>query len=270
MGELGESGCYFETVQSIPFRTLCESLKDVLIDGIFKLSPNGISLVSMDNTKSIIVQMLLFKKYIERYECSDTYFISINLAVLYKVIKTLTTQDSVVITYLASRPDILTVSINSIEKRSKNKYCINLLKIDKNEELTFSIDKFHTIIQMSSYLFQKTCKDLLNTGGNHIEICTKDDSIIFKSNDNLLAAELSLYETNEGLKFKKKEHLSSDLLSYGQFKLRHLITFTKCTTLCPVVTLYLMEGYPIVLQYSVANLGIIRYCVASLLQEEIT
>ena len=268
MEELRERGCYFETVQSIPFRTLCESLKDVLIDGVFKLAPSGISLVSLDNTKSIVVQVLLFKKCIERYECDDTYYISVNLAVLYKVIKTLTTQDSLVITYTEQTPDILTVVINSIEKRSKNKYNIKLLKVNTNEELTFSVDNFHTIIQMSSYLFQKTCKDLLNTGGTHIEICTKDKCIVFKSDDNVLAAELSLYETTEGLKFQKRETSDTESSSYGMFKLRHLITFTKCTTLCQVVTMYLMEKYPLVLQYSVANLGIIRYCVASLADGE--
>ena len=147
-------------------------------------------------------------------------------------------------------------------------YNIKLLKVSTNEELTFSVDNFHTIIQMSSYLFQKTCKDLLNTGGSHIEICTKDNCIVFKSNDNTLAAELSLYETTEGLKFQKKEHTTAECRSFGQFRLRHLITFTKCTTLCQVVTLYLMESYPLVLQYSIANLGIIRYCVASLMDDE--
>jgi len=260
----GEKGFVFETVQSIPFRTMTESLKEVLVDATFKFTPNGVELVSMDNTKCIIVQLLLFGKSIERYICDGEYKIGLNLNTFFKVIKTITTADSIMFTYYEKQPYSLHISINSIEKRSKNKYTMQLLDIDEKEELIFQIDSFDTVLQMQSYYFQKTCKDLLNTGGTHVEISTTKDCISFKSNDTLLQSELSLYETTEGLRFKKQNKENEGHVSYGTFTLKHLITFTKCTTLCPVVTLYLMHGYPLVLQYAVANLGLIRYCVASL------
>ncbi len=273
MSELtGERGFLFESVQSIPFRTMTESLKEVLVDAVFKFCPAGVSLVSMDNTKSIIVQLLLFSRSIERYACDDTYYVGLNLNCFFKIIKTLTTQDSLMFIYKEAEPYVLEIYINSIEKRSKNKYTIQLLDINMEEELTFEIESFNTVLQMQSYYFQKTVKDLLNTGGVKVEILTKFEnsgsSIIFKSNDNMLQSELALYETTEGLRFKKKSEKSPETCtSYGVFTLKHLITFTKCTTLCPVVTLYLMQGYPLVLQYSVANLGLIRYCIASLEKE---
>ena len=264
---IGERGFVFESVQSIPFRTMTESLKEVLVDAVFRFTPSGVSLIAMDNTKSIIVQLLLFSKSIERYACDGDYFVGLNLNTFFKVIKTITTADSIMFTYYEKNPYQLEIAINSIEKRSTNKYTMQLLDIDRSEELTFEIDNFDTVLQMQSYYFQKTCKDLMNTGGTQVEIATKDDCIIFKSNDNLLQSELSLYETSEGLRFKKKNAVDSKFTSYGVFTLKHLITFTKCTTLCPVVTLYLMRGYPLVLQYSVANLGLIRYCIASLDQD---
>ena len=58
--DVDESGFYLETVQSIPFRTMTESLKEILVDGIFQFTSKGVSLVSMDNSKSVIVQLLLF------------------------------------------------------------------------------------------------------------------------------------------------------------------------------------------------------------------
>ena len=264
----GGKGFLMETVQSIPFRTMTESLKEVLVDCVFKFNAKGVSLVAMDNTKSIIVQMLLFEQYIERYKCDSEYFIAINLNTFYKVIKTITTADSIMFTYKESDPYILNIYINSIEKRSKNLYQMQLLNIQMKEELVFEIEDFNTVLQMQSLYFQKTCKDLINTGGVHVEICTDNESVIFKSEYNQLSSELALYETTEGLRFKKKE--TTGRVSYGTFTLKHLITFTKCTTLCPVVTLYLMVGYPLVLQYSVANLGIIRYCIASLADNEKT
>ena len=209
MSELmDEKGFLFESVQSIPFRTMTESLKEVLVDAVFKFCPAGVSLVAMDNTKSIVVQLLLFARSIERYACDDTYYIGLNLNCFFKIIKTLTTQDSLQFVYKESNPYYMDILIHSIEKRSKNKYTIQLLDINISEELTFEIDSFNTVLQMQSYYFQKTVKDLLNTGGTTVEIATKTDSesgscIIFKSNDNMLQSELALYETTEGLRFKK-------------------------------------------------------------------
>tara|TARA_B100001287_G_C22684584_1_gene532498 strand:+ start:784 stop:1593 length:810 start_codon:yes stop_codon:yes gene_type:complete len=260
-------GFLFETVQSIPFRTCCESLKEILVDCVFKFTPNGVSVVSMDNTKSIIVQLLLFKDNIERYYCDDEYYIAVNLNCFYKVIKTITTADAIAFKYTVKEPSKLTISIESIEKRSKNTYKMQLLQHEQEEELTFDVTGFDTVLQMQSLYFQKTCKDLLNTGGTYVELLTSNDCVIFKSDDNLLSSELSLYETAEGFRFKKKP-ATEETVSYGIFTLRHLVTFTKASTLCPIVTLYLQREMPLVLQYQVANLGIVRYCIASLDESE--
>ena len=266
-------GFLFETVQSIPFRTMTESLKEILVDCVFKFTPNGVSVVSMDNTKSIIVQLLLFSNQIERYSCDDDYYIGVNLNTFFKVIKTITTADAIAFKYNSYDPKILNITIESIEKRSKNTYKMQLMEIDEPEELTFDITVFDTVLQMQSYYFQKTCKDLINTGGVYVELLTTSECVIFKSDDSLLSCELSLYETSEGFRFRKnpqKEQGEDAPVSYGVFTLKHLVTFTKCTTLCPVVTLYLHHEMPLVLQYQVANLGIIRYCIASLDDSETT
>ena len=141
-------GFLFETVQSIPFRTMTESLKEILVDCVFKFTPKGVSVVSMDNTKSIIVQLLLFKENIERYQCDDDYYLGINLNTFFKVIKTITTADAIAFRYTTDDPKYLSISIESIEKRSKNTYKMQLLQFDTKEELTFDITSFDTVLQM--------------------------------------------------------------------------------------------------------------------------
>ena len=261
-------GFEFETVQSIPFRTCIESLKEVLIDTTWRFHPEGVDLVCMDNTKSIIVQLKLFKSHIERYHSTKAYEVSFNLNMFFKIVKTVTTADSIILRYSENDPYILTTSIESIEKRSINTYRMKLLEMHNMETLTFDVDKFNTVLQMQSTYFQKICKDLINTGGRYVEITVKNSSVSFKSKDSLLETEMELFETLEGLNFKKKETCETPQ-TYGQFLLKYLITFTKCTTLCPVVNLYLHKDYPLVLQYSVANLGIIRFCVAALESNEV-
>ena len=97
---------------------------------------------------------------------------------------------------------------------------------------------------MSEYAVAE--KEVLNTIENDPLLKLKDRELDLKARDN-----------------QRKEEETEDV-NYGSFQLKSLITFTKCTTLCPVVTLYLMKNYPLVLQYNVAGLGIIRFCIASL------
>ncbi len=248
---------------------MVEGLKEVLIDTTWQFHPDGIDLVAMDNTKSIIVQLKLFKTHIERYSCSKTYHVSFSLVTFFKVVKTVTTSDSIILRYSEDDPFVMTISIQSIEKRSVNSYKMKLLDMKSDTILKFDVDQFTTLLQMQSSYFQKICKDLLNTGGKYVQISVRDNCVSFKSNDSLLQTEMALFETNEGLKFVKTSQADdSSVTTYGQFLLRHLITFTKCTTLCPVVNLYLMPDLPLVLQYSVANLGLVRFCVAALEENE--
>ena len=48
----------------------------------------------------------------------------------------------------------------------------------------------------------------------------------------------------------------------GVFNLKYLVMFTKCTNLSSVVELYLKNDYPLIIQYSVGSLGLIKLCLA--------
>jgi hypothetical protein len=48
----------------------------------------------------------------------------------------------------------------------------------------------------------------------------------------------------------------------GIFQLKHLVLFTKCTSLCPSIEMYLKNDYPLILKYTVANLGEVKLVLA--------
>ena len=48
----------------------------------------------------------------------------------------------------------------------------------------------------------------------------------------------------------------------GVFQLKHLVLFTKCTSLCPSIEMYLKNDYPLILKYTVANLGEVKLVLA--------
>jgi hypothetical protein len=50
----------------------------------------------------------------------------------------------------------------------------------------------------------------------------------------------------------------------GEFSLKNLGYFIKCTNLCSQIEVYLENDLPLVVKYNVASLGEIKLCVSSL------
>ena len=60
---------------------------------------------------------------------------------------------------------------------------------------------------------------------------------------------------------EKKESEKGKIL-VGTYPLKYLNLCTKSSGLCPTVEIYLKETFPLLLMYSVANLGQIRFGIA--------
>ena len=50
----------------------------------------------------------------------------------------------------------------------------------------------------------------------------------------------------------------------GEFSLKNLGYFIKCTNLCNQIEIYLENDLPLVVKYSVASLGEIKLCLAQI------
>ena len=50
----------------------------------------------------------------------------------------------------------------------------------------------------------------------------------------------------------------------GEFSLKNLGYFIKCTNLCNQIEMYLENDLPLIIKYNVASLGEIKLCLAQL------
>ena len=71
---------------------------------------------------------------------------------------------------------------------------------------------------------------------------------------------LSEPNNNSGLQFKQIQNEAEP--TQGEFSLKYLILFTKCTNLCQQINLYINNDYPLIIRYLVASLGDIKLCLA--------
>jgi proliferating cell nuclear antigen len=257
-----DSVLFIKTIQTGAFKTLFNALKDIIIECNLIFTPEGIKIVNMDKTQTVVVYLDLPADKFEEYVCTcEKILICINLQHFVRVLGWLDTNDTLVM-YIDNKHyddgfvSSLTIRIES--KAINQIWTTNLHVVDAaSEDTHFPEMKFTTEITMPSIDFQKNIRALSNLT-NKIEIKAVGDELNFNCSgqvaDSNIMRPSSVSSTN-------KEGGSMEVVQ-GVFSSRTLSNFIKCTNLCPQIVLYLGNNLPLVVQYSVANLGILRLCLA--------
>lgn len=247
-----------QTVQSSAFRTLVEALKDILTDCNFIIDETGIKLIATDNSHSVLIHMKLQAENFDIYECKEKITIGINMNNLYKLIKTMSNNDTLGLFMCEEDTNVLCIRLDNKDKNSSTVYRLNLLDIDQ-ENINIPPASFDTELTLPSGDFQKLIRDMMNIGEN-VEIKSVGSTMYFSCNGDFASQETTLCETNNGLQFSQSANEENPI--QGIFSLKYLSLFTKCTNLCNQIQLYIKNDYPLIIQYSIASLGIIKLCLA--------
>jgi proliferating cell nuclear antigen len=244
-----------KTVQSSAFKTLIEALKDILTECNIEIDNVGIRIITMDLSHTVLVHLRLDQNF-EFFECRQKTVIGVNVLNLFKLIRTMTTSDTLTLSVEESNLNVLLITIENGEKNTITNYKLNL--IDLNEDIIKIPDtEFESIITMPSNAFQKLCKDMINVGDN-VEIKSVNRQLIFTTKGEFAEQETIIGE-NMGTTFKNAD---DNHITQGIFALKHLVMFTKCTNLSNSVQLLFKNDYPIICRWQVASLGFIKLCLA--------
>jgi proliferating cell nuclear antigen len=98
----------------------------------------------------------------------------------------------------------------------------------------------------------------MHTLGEIVEIQSASSELVFRCKGDYAEQETVFSIGASGLSQAKP---STEIVQ-GSFYLKHLVLFTKCTSLCSDITLYLKNDYPILVEYNVAGLGEIKLALA--------
>jgi proliferating cell nuclear antigen len=255
-----------KTVQIAPFRTLMIALKDILLESNMTFTSEGIKLINMDKTHTILVHMFLEAVNFEHFYCKyPKIVIGVNMFHLFKLINTIDNND--VLTIFIEEDDysdgIVTNLCLKFENGDINQCKIQKLKLIEPEEIELDVPdvKFSSIINLPSNDFQKIIRDLSNLS-DRLEIKSVGNELIFKCKGSFAEAEIRRSEQKGIMEFVEKP---DDIkVIQGEFSLKNLSYFIKCTNLCNSIEMYLENDLPVIVLYSVASLGKIRLCLAQL------
>ena len=273
-GEAHESDIFadnvmtIKTVQITPFRVLMTALKDILLETNIVFQPDGIRIVNMDKSHTILVHLFLAASNFEVFECKkNKIVIGVNMIHMFKVINTIDNDDTLtlyirncdyddgIVQHLSFKFE------NSDIKQFKTQH-LRLIEPDPDEMQVPDVS-FSSIINLPSTDFQKIIRDL-SCISDKLEIKSVANELIFRCSGQFATAEIRRTESEGGMAFIQKQE--GTMVTQGEFSLKNLTYFIKCTNLCSQIELYIENNLPLIVKYYVASLGEIKLCLAQLPQ----
>ena len=262
-----------QTVQIAPFRTLMTALKDILLETNITFTPQGIKIINMDKSHTILAHLQLHHDRFEQYECKlDKIIIGVNMLHLFKLINTIDNDDTLTI-YIEDRDykdgvvQYLGLKFENGDIRQQKFQKLRLIE-PEHEELEVPDVTFSSVLNLPSSDFQKIIRDL-SCISDKIEIRSvsgvgPDNSaeLVFKCSGGFAQAEVRRAESEGAMHYIQKQDGAH--IIQGEFSLKNLGYFIKCTNLCSNIEMYLENSLPLVVKYNVASLGEIKLCLAPL------
>ena len=259
-----------QTVQIAPFRILMTALKDILLESNIIFTQEGIKIINMDKSHTILAHLALHAENFERYECKkDKIIIGVNMFHLFKLISTIDNDDTLTIyieeaDYADGIVQYLGLKFENGDIKQQKIQKLRLIE-PENEELEVPDVKFSSILNLPSADFQKIVRDLACIS-DKIEIKSVATSngaeLIFKCSGGFADAEIRRAESDGSMEYVVKQN--NGKIIQGEFSLKNLGYFIKCTNLCSQIEIYLENNLPLIVKYNVASLGDIKLCLAPL------
>jgi len=247
-----------KTVQTGAIRTLVEALKCILVEMNLTFDKDGIKMMAMDNTRTVLVHMRLDASKFEKYSCGPTpTVIGLNTDHLYRIVKTASNDD--ILTFYIEKGDHnhLRILLENGEKKEVTRYTLSLLDRDE-PNIDMPSTEFSARITMPSIDFQKKCRDMTLLTAKTVEIKSIGTTLVLSCKGQFANRETVLGDSASEFSIKKAE---PNAIISGSFSLPHLVLFTKCTNLSNNLELYMKNDWFLMIKYVIANLGEIQLCL---------
>jgi len=245
---------------------IISAISDLVTDANFDCREQGMSLQAMDSSHVSLVSMLLRAEGFEPWKCNEACELGIRLEHLMKLLKCMHTKDSVELNYKDNAEELDFIFKSPNEDRVSH-FSLKLMEIDA-EHLGIPETDYQTCVKMPSSEFLRICRDLASFGDTVTINVTKED-ISFSTVGDMGKGTMSLRNTTATGEEQPEATLIDSKESITQaFALRYLQHFTKATPLSKVVTLRMKLGTPLLVEYTIDDLGYIRYYLAPKIDEE--
>lgn len=262
-----------QTLAGSTFKNLLETLKAVLNDANIVFTAQGLKIAAVDTKKYALVHLFMDANKFQFYHLKvEQLTLGIDVETLHRSIKTNKSNDLMCFIVKKDNPDFLEVSYENFTKGTHVADRIKLLRL--KEYKIYDRIEYKTPPEMESIIFQNICKEMATLQANLLEIKSVGDKLIFRNLDgnNMRVVtvrvgnsdeEVDYDEDNYMVRWKQRPEGSPGEDAQGVFLLKFLKSFAKAASLSSKVKIYLKNDSPLICEYSVADLGTLRYVLSS-------
>jgi proliferating cell nuclear antigen len=246
----------FKTIQASAFKATFEVMKDILNDVNIYISKNGFSIITLDTARVALVDIYMAAENFEEFECETPVYAGVNVSNMYKLLKMISNSD--ILTVSITSPEYLDISIENNTRNTHTNFKLKLLDID-DERIEVPKINMTIITTMPSSDFQRICRDMNNIA-NEITVVRHNDQFEV-SCDGDFAQQNTVIKCSDEAKF--------DGRISGTYSLKYLNLFTKATGMCSIIQIMQEEENRfLVLKYNIANLGELKFYLATKIEDE--
>jgi proliferating cell nuclear antigen len=248
----------FKTIQASAIKSTFEVLKDILNDVNIYFNKDGIQLLTLDTARVALIDLNFNAENFEEYHFSrhDEMSAGFNIINTYKLLKCISNND--ILTASITNSEHFKIHIENKQKNSCSEFKLKLLDIDEDKIEKPNI-KMDCVTTIPSIDFQRICRDM-NNFASDVYITREDDKFIIECEGDF-ANQKTIIDCVDDSNFKGKIK--------GKYSLKYLTLFTKATGLCSIVQIMQeIDNRFLVLKYNIANLGEIKFYLATKIDED--
>jgi proliferating cell nuclear antigen len=270
-----------KTLKSVIIKNLFEVIKPYIKETNILINKDCIKISTLDVSKVSLTYIKLDANKFESYKCEKPVILGIDTNTFFKTIKSANRRETITLYMNKDEEDKLGIELADPFMGKVKDYKIPLLSLD-DKVINVSDIMFDYVINMPSVQFQQIIKDIQLLEGKVVEIKSIGKQLIFSCDDGLADFKTAISEIDDKLNKDQKTLLqqngedirsikfekTNDKIVQGKFKLSHLMNFIKASHLCENMNILLTNDKPLILEYFVADLGILRFLLVSHLGQD--
>jgi len=269
-----------ETTQLSKFRSAFDAIKDIIHDINLKFFPpghpdHGMRMMAMDNAHVALVDMVCPAREIceaGSFYCKRPVLAGISVAKFYKIIKTFKNNDSLALYIEDNNEGVLEICTYNPKLNTRPRIKVTLLDLN-DSDFALPAETFDTVRYIKAEKFQTTVHNLIQAvDPDSIGIHYKDGELKITGEGDYAKIEISLseievnpqdYSASGGAQKSAADLVVKKQVEiHNYYPVRYISTAIKPYQVCEDLCLYVKHDWPLVVEYPLAGLGTLRFCIA--------
>ncbi len=234
-----------------------KTISDLISEGLFQLTEDGIELVAADPAMVALVDFRIEEDVFENYELEEETKVGLNLENFYSIIRRANSNDTIV---LELREDDSKFYI-TMENSSTRNFSLPILNLSEDDIPDTQNLDFSVTADLETSVLESAIKDALVVGDS-VVIESDGDSINISSEGDQSNVDFEIAGDAEGV----LELEGGDARS--MFSLDYLNNMVGAKSLSDTVTVKLGEDFPMRLEFEVPDKARLSFVLAPRIEEE--